>query len=195
MRGSQGLNTKLFPWDESIRVPFLLRWPILPNNGRELPLPLDAPDIMPTLLALCDLPIPHTVEGRDFSPFIRGDQQPNGDEAALLTMPAAFHELRLNGMKAYRGLRTTRYTYVRNTEGPWLLYDNHADPFQMHNLIDSDKHKQLQADLENQLQARLDALGDEFLDGQTYLQRDGLTHYYEANDKCINHWRDPWKKE
>jgi len=192
MRGSQGLQTKLFPWDESIRVPFLLRWPAWHHAGRELPLPLDAPDIMPTLLGLCDLAIPATVEGRDFSSLIRGDQEPTGDEAALLVMPAAFHELRLNGMKAYRGRRTARYTYVRDLDGPWLLYDNEADPYQMCNLIHSKEHAGLQADLERTLQARLDALGDEFLDGRSYLQRDGLDHYSEANDPCINLWSDPW---
>ena len=192
MRRSQGLHTKLFPWDESIRVPFLLRWPALSDTGRELPLPLDAPDVMPTLLGLCDLAIPETVEGQDFSPLIHGDQKLAGDEAALLVMPAAFHELRLNGMKPYRGLRTMRYTYVRNTDGPWLLYDNEADPYQMSNLIGREEHATLQTDLERTLQERLDALGDEFLDGQAYLERDGLDHYYEANDQCINQWSDPW---
>ncbi|HDZ21519.1 hypothetical protein LCGC14_0124290 [marine sediment metagenome] len=192
MMGSQGLGTKLFPWDESIRVPFLLRWPALHDTGRQMPLPLDAPDIMPTLLGLCDVPIPETVEGKDWSPFIRGQEAPTGDEAALLVMPAEFHELRINGMKAYRGLRTARYTYVRDLDGPWLLYDNEADPYQMCNLIDRPEQKELQADLERQLQARLDALGDEFLDGQAYLQRDGLDHYYEANDTCVNQWSDPW---
>ncbi len=191
MRQSHALNTKLFPWDESIRVPFLLRGPGL-AQGAELPLPLDAPDIMPTLLGLCDLPIPETVEGHDFSPTLRGDRTPDPDDAALLLMPAAFHELRLMGMKPYRGLRTIRYTYVRNTSGPWLLYDNEADPYQMNNLIGQPEHAARQADLERRLQERLDALGDEFLRGEAYLARDGLGHYYEANDTCVNRWSDPW---
>jgi len=158
-----------------------------------MPLPLDAPDIMPTLLALCDLPIPETVEGRDWSSFVRGQEEPTGQEAALMVMPAESHELRLNGMKAYRGLRTARYTYVRNLDGPWLLYDNEADPYQMCNLVDSDSREKLRADLERALQERLDALGDEFLDGRRYLERDGLLHYNEVNDPCINQWCDPWQ--
>ena len=100
MRLSQGLETKLFPWDESIRVPFLLRWPQLHGQtGRELPVPIDAPDIMPTLLGLCRREVPETVEGRDWSPYLRSESQPDGSEAALLTMPAEFTELRRNGMK------------------------------------------------------------------------------------------------
>ena len=58
MRGSQGLETKCYPWDESIRVPFLLRWPAIGRGGERLAAPLDAPDIMPTLMGLCDLSIP-----------------------------------------------------------------------------------------------------------------------------------------
>jgi arylsulfatase A-like enzyme len=192
MRRSQALETKLFPWDESIRVPFLLRQPGRAGAGEQLALPLDAPDIMPTLLGLCDLPIPDTVEGRNWAPEIRGEVTPTGDEAALLTMPAEFHELRITGMKAYRGLRTVRYTYVRNLDGPWLLYDNEADPYQMNNLIDSPAHADLQAALEARLQAWLDELGDEFLDGWEYLRRDGLDHYFEPNDACTRPWSDPW---
>jgi arylsulfatase A-like enzyme len=36
----------------------------------------------------------------------------------------------------FRGLRARRYTYAVRPEGPWLLFDNQEDPFQMTNLID-----------------------------------------------------------
>ena len=48
---SQGLTTKLYPWDESIRVPFLLRYPrTFGRKRRRIQTPLNSPDIMPTLL-------------------------------------------------------------------------------------------------------------------------------------------------
>ena len=193
MRQSQGLDTKLFPWDESIRVPFLLRWPArLGRQRREIPIPIDAPDILPTLLGLCGLPELPTAEGVDFSPVIRGEAEPTGDEAALLSMAAEFTELRFNDMRAYRGLRTRRHTYVRTLDGPWLLYDNEIDPYQMDNLIGRPEHAALQAALEARLQGRLDAMGDEFLDGQVYLERAGLTHYKEVHSPVRRHWVSPW---
>lgn len=196
MRQCQGLETKGFPWDESIRVPFLLRWPQLHGDtGRDLAIPLDAPDIMPTLLGLCRLPIPPTVEGRDWSAYLRNERQPDGSESALLAMPAEFSELRKNGMKAYRGLRTLRYTYVRNSDGPWLLYDNENDPYQMTNLVGRPQHADTQRDLESRLQKRLAESGDEFLEGRMYLERDGLTHYKETQIPCIRQWVDPWQSE
>jgi arylsulfatase A-like enzyme len=181
MLHSQGLRTKHCPWDEAIRVPLLLRLPgALGDEGRELALPLDAPDMMPTLLGLCDLAIPPSVEGRDLSPEILGEREPDEDAAAFLSVPVSYGMLRTQGLPAYRGLRTRRYTYARSTRGPWLLYDNEVDPYQLHNLIDDPAHAHLQARLEAQLQARLDRLGDAFLPGDAYLDRDHLTHYREA---------------
>ena len=193
MFGSQGINRKSVPWDESIRVSFLLRWPAALPTGA-LPLPLDAPDIMPTLLGLCELEIPATVQGQDYSAVLRGEQALSGDEAALLNLPAAFANVLEHGFKAYRGLRTQRYTYVRNTDGPWLLFDNEADPYQMCNLVGSAEHADVQSALESRLQHRLAALGDEFLDGQAYLERDGLSHYQEVNRSCHREWQDPWSR-
>ena len=192
MFGSHGLNRKCVPWDESIRVPFLVRWPAGLKSG-ELALPLDAPDIMPTLLGLCDLSIPSAVEGKDYSGVLRGEQELPDDEAVLLSFPAAFANMLDYGFKAYRGLRTQRYTYVRNTDGPWLLFDNETDPYQMSNLVGDPEHADIQMALESLLQNRLSELGDEFLDGQAYLERDGLSHYRELNWPCQREWHDPWR--
>ena len=187
----QAVQTKGYPWEESIRVPFLLRWPQLHGQeGRKLPLPIDAPDIMPTLLGLCGLPVPDKIQGRDWSPYFRNERQPTGSEAALLNVPAVSWETLINGIQPYRGLRTIRYTYVRNLDGPWLFYDNEVDPYQMHNLIDDPAKKELWAQLESRLQQRLDELDDEFLDGKIYLERDGLTHYREVNKEEVERvWR------
>jgi hypothetical protein len=43
-------------------------------------------------------------------------------------------EARRYGFAEYRDLRNERHTYVRSIQGPWLLYDNERDPYQMRNL-------------------------------------------------------------
>ncbi len=193
MFGSQNLYRKCVPWEESLRVPFLIRWPAgMEGNGRQLALPIDAPDMMPTLLGLCGRATPESADGKDHSEILTGAQQIPDDAAALLSIPAAFSMLVDIGIKAYRGLRTVRYTYVRDSAGPWLLYDNERDPFQKCNLINSVEHAELQGTLEAQLQRRLDALGDEFHDSLFYLERDGLTHYREVQGDVGEGWRDPW---
>ena len=140
MIGCHGIRGKHVPWDESIRVPFLVRLPpSLPSsvaaNGRAIPLLIDAPDIMPTLLSLCDLPVPPTVQGRDFSRVITGEQPVDPKMSSLLKVPVPYHLLRTQGITEFRGVRTMQYTYVRNIWGQWLLYDNVNDPYQQNNLL------------------------------------------------------------
>ncbi len=184
MHLSQGLRTKHCPWDESIRVPFLLRYPrALGRAGRELACPIDGPDIMPTLLGLCGLPVPETVQGRDFSPQILGCAPSDPELSAFLSFPVSYGMLRTQGLPAYRGVRTQRYTYVRSTRGPWLLYDNDVDRYQMHNLCGDPVYADLQGELESVLQGWLTRLADAFLPGWTYLKRGRLTHYREATSQ------------
>ena len=172
MLGSQGEVKKQRPWEESIRVPFLLRWPQRFGwQGREVDALLDTPDILPTLLSLTDIPIPDTVEGRDFSATIEGGEDPSGG-AALIYCPHPFGQfLRPDGGREYRGLRTRNHTYARDLNGPWLLYDNEADPYQLDNLVNRASVSSIQAALEAQLQRKLSDRGDEFLPGQTYIER------------------------
>ena len=70
-------------------------------------------------------------------------------------------------------MRTRTHTYVRNVWGPWLLYDNEHDPYQLENQIDRPEVAAIQADLDEELQARLSAMGDEFLPGTLYLEKWG----------------------
>lgn len=171
---SQGEVRKQKPWDESIRVPFLIHWPAgLGSEGRKLDAAMNTEDIMPTLLGLMQAPIPDQVEGRDLSGYLRGGEKP-GDDASLITCPSPFGEwTRQRGGREYRGLRTARYTYVRDLNGPWLLYDNEVDPFQMHNLCNQPEAAELQAKLDKQLDAKLAATHDEFLPGAEYIKRFG----------------------
>ncbi|NKB70353.1 MAG: sulfatase-like hydrolase/transferase [Candidatus Latescibacteria bacterium] len=174
MLGSQGTDKKQKPWEESIRVPFLLRYPaLLGASGREVEALIDIPDIMPTLLGLCGVAIPETVEGIDFSAHLQGGADPS-DGAALLQCPHPFGQWWTGvGGRSYRGLRTRRHTYARALEGPWLLYDNQADPYQLDNLVGVPGHEALLAELDHQLSQRLAAAGDEFLPGPHYLRRWG----------------------
>ena len=189
---SQGLTTKLYPWDESIRVPFLLRYPRkLGRKGRRISAPLNSPDIMPTLLGLCGLRVPDAVEGVDHSGLIAGRSKPRGDAAAFLNLPVPITEARRHGFAEYRGLRGERYTYVRSIRGPWLLYDNQRDPYQMHNLCGKSEHRELQSRLDRQLDAALRLRKDEFLPAAEYVKRDGLGHYQEVNVPVGRH-PSPW---
>ncbi len=169
MLGSQGQppKRKQRPWDESIRVPFLLRYPAVSGHkGHSVKTPINTPDILPTLLSLAGVEVPDTVEGEDLSRFVL-DRKTQEDRAALFMNVSPFDS---PDRKAFRGIRTSRYTYVCNPDGPRLLYDNQVDPSQMNNLVGVAKHAVLQKKLEGMLQSKLRQTGDKFHPKQHYLE-------------------------
>jgi arylsulfatase A-like enzyme len=176
MHWSQGEHGKQRPWDESILVPFLLRWPRqFKNPGRVIDMPFNSPDIMPTLLGLCGIPIPPMVEGRSYAAYLRGDEDLQV-EAALIECVHCFGEWTnppWPRAREYRGLRGRRYTYVRDLKGPWLLYDNLVDPYQMTNLCGDNRLNDVQSHLDALLNRLLADQGDEFLPGSEYMLRWG----------------------
>ncbi len=169
---SQGQTKKQKPWEESVRIPFLIRYPVaLGRMGKVIDMPINTPDIMPTLLGLSGLVIPDSVEGRDYSAVVRGTQRPDND-AALIMCPVPFHQWNYQqGGREYRGVRTRRYTYARDLKGPWLLYDNQADPYQLTNLCDNPQYAQIRQELENALAQKLKDRNDEFLPGPEYMAK------------------------
>ena len=186
MLGSQGQppKRKQRPWEESIRVPFLLCYPAVNGHtGRPVKAPINTPDILPTLLSLAGIEIPETIEGEDLSRFIL-NKKLDKDRAALFMNVSPFD---FPDRQAFRGIRTSRYTYVRNSDGPWLLYDNQIDPYQMNNLVGVAEHVGLQKKLEDKLQSKLQETGDEFHPKEHYLKdwgysvdRNGAIPYFSG---------------
>jgi len=172
MLHSRGMLKKQRPWDEAIRVPFLLRCPTTWSNGpRTIDAPIGTPDIMPTILGLSGIEIPDTCEGQDLSQEVLGKKQAPEDRAALILCPSPFGQwTRRSGGREYRGIRTRRYTYARDLDGPWLLYDNQEDPFQLNNLVDDPASSGLRERLDAQLQSLLKQTGDAFRSGPELLR-------------------------
>lgn len=115
-------------------------------------------DFIPTLSALAGLDIPASAAGRDLSDHLRHGTTPQANDAlyASYFIFGTWYSQNeridpLCRCRAARGVRTLRHTYVEDLTGPWLLYDNQTDPYQMNNLVDSPAH----APVRQQLAARL----------------------------------------
>jgi len=168
---SHGMKKKQKPWEESVHVPFLLRYPTAHGTeGSIIDMPINTPDIMPTLLGLSGISIPNSVEGTNFSGVIKGIEAPD-NEATFLACPVPFHQWSYGaGGREYRGVRTRRYTYCRDISGPWLLYDNQNDPHQLQNLVNRSEVSEIQKHLDNLLNQKLIKVNDQFLPGPEYMK-------------------------
>lgn len=164
MLGSFNLWAKQKPWEESVNVPFVIRWPEGIPAGRRLNTLFATVDTAPTLLGLAGVPAPRQMEGADLSGILKGGNASGPESVFLMARGAggggeeqdapAGKGRRKQAQKAakkaarrvanrpgeWRGVRTARFTYARRqTRGgaqPWVLYDNEKDPYQLRNLAD-----------------------------------------------------------
>jgi arylsulfatase A-like enzyme len=174
MLWSQNQQRKQRPWEESARVPMLWRLPqSLGIRPGRIQATLSTEDVVPTLLELCSLPIPASVEGLDFTPAMRRERDPSGGEVVLRCLSPFGEFVRDRGGREYRALRTSHHTYVRDLFGPWLLYDNLTDPYQQNNLAGTPGAARLQRRLEDRLALKLREQGDDFVPGPVWIARRG----------------------
>lgn len=144
--GSHGFTGKQFWTEESIGVPFLVRWPKKLKPSRQ-EMVFGNVNIMPTLLGLMNLPVPSSVQGRDFSSVLRGEVAAS-DQAELITHVCSFTRKKVSDTQfqltearyyvlnegEWRGLRGQRYVYVIQIFRQGIhryLYDLQTDPYQM----------------------------------------------------------------
>jgi len=127
MMGSQGLMHKVVWYEESLLIPFIIRYPEKIKPGKE-DLLLGIPDLMPTLLKLIGInDLPNTVEGCDHSSVLLTGEGEKPTSAFYIVPNLE------NPKFGNRGLRTDDYTFViqRNTEGESVhLYNLSEDPYQ-----------------------------------------------------------------
>lgn len=178
MLGSQGRRLKRTPWEESIRVPGIVRYPRAAKPGRSTEALFSHVDLAPTFLALAGLPVPSSMQGSDLSPVIRGTVD-QGPDAAFFQHFVPYQSDKV--AEGWRGVRTSRYMYARTETEPWVLYDLQADPYELKNFV---ADPVLRAPLEEKLAAWMKRTGDSWkfnskhpVDDKGRLFRFGQTFY------------------
>jgi arylsulfatase A-like enzyme len=155
--GGQGVNpwSKKNPYENSIRIPALLRYPgvIEPGVSQRM---TSMVDFFPTLCGLAGIPVPRSVEGANLT----GEWANTADDHSAFIMNfSKWFDWFQDGAE-WRGVRTQQYTYAKWLSGKVELYDLYEDPLQMHNLAGQTGavESQLDAMLQAHQQQRQDKL-------------------------------------
>jgi arylsulfatase A-like enzyme len=126
---------KFVPYEESIRVPLILRGPGIPA-GRVVDKQVSNVDLTPTLLDVAGGKPGRRMDGLSLLPFAR---DPAHAPERALPIEATGKLFAAEGFPQaydtpYSGLRTARWKYVRWSYGDRELYDLRKDPYEMTNL-------------------------------------------------------------
>jgi N-acetylglucosamine-6-sulfatase len=148
---------KYTPYEPDIRLPLFVRGPGVPAGGTSAELTSNI-DLAPTLVDLAGGHAPSFVDGVSFAPWLTASP-PNGQLRRTLLLerkistfvggPLARGRMDLGEPRdprlleqldfqatPYRGVRSADgFTYVLYADGQEELYDLHADPYQLRNLL------------------------------------------------------------
>jgi len=147
--GSHRQVGKQLPFEESISIPFIVRYSQKIKSATVTDALLAPVDMMPTVLSLAGVPCPN-VDGKDVSSAAMGNDADLQDAVLIMkSIPLSVNWI-ANGTGAWRGVRTKRYTYARksDTKKPWMLFDNQQDPLQLKNLVDDPAYANLRKKLD-----------------------------------------------
>jgi arylsulfatase A-like enzyme len=158
--GTHGMITKNNYYEESMKVPMIIRYPAKIKARRD-DLLISTPDLYPTLMHLMDLQdaIPASVEGANYGDYLISKKGAIPSSQLYMKIPMD------NSGGGTRGVRTDRYTYVvEKKEANALkvvLFDRLKDPYQLNNLAGT--NPELENKLRQQLQSWLNRNNDPWI--------------------------------
>jgi arylsulfatase A-like enzyme len=156
--GEHGWYDKRFMYEQSIRIPLIVRYPkeVKPASVDEH-IVLNV-DFAPTLLELAGVPIPNDVHGRSFVRLLRGEKVSDWRTA----MYYRYYEYPMpHRVLPHYGVRTERYKLIHYpTTGEWELFDLHSDPEEVKNVYGVPEYESIVKELKELLSKLQAELGD-----------------------------------
>ncbi|WP_397447578.1 sulfatase [Polaribacter sp. R77954] len=148
--GDHGFFDKRFIYEESLRMPFIVRYPKKIKAGSVNEDIITNIDFAPTLLELADIKTTQKVQGKSFTPMLFGKTPKKWEQA----MYYHYYEFPFwHHVQPHYGIRTQKYTlahFYYNID-VWELYDLEKDPKQMHNIISDPQYTNVVSKLKLQL--------------------------------------------
>ncbi|MDP3069857.1 MAG: sulfatase [Opitutaceae bacterium] len=149
--GEHGLGDKRSLYEESLRIPLLVRYPRLVPKGITMDEMVLNIDLAPTLLELGGVPVPHEMQGLSWVPLLTG-KKPAWRQSFLAEY---FYENNFE-TPTMLGVRTANAKIIQYPGHPeWTeVFDLAIDSYEMKNLAaDPARRVQLTAELDAQIKA------------------------------------------
>jgi choline-sulfatase len=151
--GEHGWFDKRFMYEQSMRMPFMMRYPkvIKPNTiVDDLVVNID---FAPTLLNMAGIDIPADMQGKSVLPLATQGKKPKDWRKAVYYHYYEYPDA--HRVLPHLGIRTERYKliYFQADKPFWELFDLKTDKDELHNIYNDPKKAALIVDLKKQLKA------------------------------------------
>ena len=138
--GEHGLADKWYPYEESIRVPLIVRDPRLPKNKRgttnnDFVLNVD---LAPSILAAAKVDVPATMQGRDFAPLYLASKKPTWRQEFFYEHATIRNTDFIPSSEALVR-RDVKYIYWPDFKHE-ELFDLKRDPYEERNIVNDPKY-------------------------------------------------------
>jgi arylsulfatase A-like enzyme len=140
---------KRFMYEESLRMPFLVRWPGKVKPGSVSDGMVLNVDFAPTLLDAAGQKVPADMQGRSFLPLLKGERPADWRTAMYYRY---YHYPMHHKVQPHYGVRTERHKLIYfNKINQWELFDLRTDPHELKNVYadpaQADTVKRLKAEM------------------------------------------------
>lgn len=160
--GEKDYIFKLTPWEESVRIPFVVVGPKI-NSGKTCDHPISLVDLFPTCIDYASVKPSHDLDGYSLRSLLEDADRgkwagPNSSLSVIgsrkkveLNIPASYKDQHLS-------LRSKSYRYILCSNGEEELYDHTIDPNEWNNLINESSYKSVIFSMRKELKTSLDKL-------------------------------------
>jgi hypothetical protein len=149
----RALAEKVLPYEESIRIPLVMRGPGVPRGRVDGRLVANV-DVTSTILDATDVPPGRIQDGRSLLELLTDPGAEWGRDILIENGRGA------NGVPTYRGIRTYRFLYVEHrTTGEFELYDLANDPYELQSVDGHEQYAKVQRDLHVRLRQLVSCVG------------------------------------
>ena len=157
--GDHGLFDKRFMYEESLRMPFLVRWPAAIKAGSRSDAMALNVDFAPTFLEAAGVKVPAELQGRSLLPVLRGKTPADWRSSMYYRY---YHDPGDHNTRAHYGVRTSTHKLIYYwKKDQWELFDLVRDPNELHNLYGQPGQEKLTETLKAELQRLKQAVKDD----------------------------------
>ena len=173
--GDHGWYDKRWMYEESLRMPLVMRWPEHLAAGKEVKELTQNIDFAPTFLDLAGVPAPAGMHGKSMVPILgerdaaQAADDSHQDVAAETGWRDAiyyhyYESQAVHMVPAMYGVRTERFKLVRYYEpqwDTWEMFDLETDPSEMNNIAEEPRYAAMRKYLEKMLADLREQYGDD----------------------------------